>query len=576
MVGQGDVERLTRCGMLLRPRPRWVLLLLSAGIGLAYVLASFDHAFLSGTGSFWDNPLGAWLNDPADSQISVDLLALLTAYFSYAHAPWAYPLFLVPTLGPPPGASGMFLGIIPIAALLGKMVTHLTGAMVNPYGVWVAAAFVLNAVCATLVMIELGEASLIACVAASVLAISSPQFLHRFGHMELLGQFVVVAALWLYLRDRVTAGWRTIALRWTALLAVTSWIGVYLFVMVGLVYGASWLDRWRRSAGRPWVRWGEPLCVAVTVLAVLIFSGYLGVGQSKPWGWGFGYFSMNLASPFWPQRSGLLPTMWPIVAGTGGQYEGFNYLGAGGVLLFVLALVRDRAGIVAWLRARRGFVALLVFCTLFALSNRIYFFNWLVLNYNFSDYLTSALGIFRSSGRFFWPVYYAMLLGGLALALRHGSATARIATLGLVCVLQLIDTEPLRARMGALTEAGAPMSIARSEWLPRLERARRIVITPTYLCTGRALGGTVKGEQINMELSMLASIVGRPNNSIYNPRGRADCGAEANEVLRGPWQDDVLYVMIADVKGSLDPGFRPPGLHCEAFSSGEWCLGRAN
>jgi hypothetical protein len=39
-----------------------------------------------------------------------------------------------------------------------------------------------------------------------------------------------------------------------------------------------------------------------------------------------------------PQGSGLFPAMNPVIDGTGGQYEGFNYLGFGVLLLLATAL----------------------------------------------------------------------------------------------------------------------------------------------------------------------------------------------------------------------------------------------
>ena len=47
---------------------------------------------------------------------------------------------------------------------------------------------------------------------------------------------------------------------------------------------------------------------------------------------GWGHYSMNLLSPIWPAHSGLFGPNRPDMDATGGQYEGFNYLGAGGWL----------------------------------------------------------------------------------------------------------------------------------------------------------------------------------------------------------------------------------------------------
>lgn len=553
---------------LLRRRPAWALVVLAAALAGCYLAITFDVGFLMTTARFWDNPVGPWLMEPTDAVVNVDMPALLGGYYAYAQAPWTFPLFLIPSLGPPPGTSGVFLDFIPFVALAGKLASLATGTLVNPYGAWVVVAFVLTAVFATLVLIEAGEAHLLGCVVASLLAISAPPLLHRFGHLPLFGQFAVIAALWLYLRDGHSGAWRAVATRWSILLCVTSLINAYLFVMAGAVYAASWIDRRVLTPADRIARWGEPALVAIAVVIVLVGAGHVGKGTSIPFSAGFGYFSMNLASPFWPQRSGLLPRMSPIVDATGGQYEGFNYLGAGGLMLLVLALVCDAGGILARARAHPGFMAIAAACVVFALSNRVYLFQHLVLYYTTPWQVNFVLGTFRSSGRFFWPVFYTILLGGAALALRRGRPAAKVGILVLVCTLQLVDTEPLRVRITELTRGQTPMAIERDAWIARLDRADAMTVTPSFNCANKLF-------DINVALSFLASLRNRPTNTVYNPRGHTDCSAETAAAMNGPWRNDTLYVFLADAGGSLPPGFAPPGLRCAPFRFGTWCLGPA-
>jgi hypothetical protein len=546
---------------LLRRRRGGELVLLAAALAGCYVALTFDLKFLITSAPFWKNPVGPWLMDATDTTLNVDMAAVLGGYYAYVHAPSTFPLFLIPSLGPPPGTSGVFLDFIPLVALTGKLASIGTGTLINPYGAWIIAAFVLTAVFATLVLIEAGEGNLLGCAIASVLAISAPPLLHRFGHLAFFGQFVVIAALWLYLRDRHSDAWRVVAIRWSILLFLTLLINAYLFAMVGAIYTAAWIDhRWVTASSRKF-RWRELAFVATPVVIALLVAGYVGRGTDMPFSDGFGTFSMNLASPFWPQRSGLFPGMWPIVDATGGQYEGFNYLGAGGLLLLGLALIRDFKAVLERARAHPGFVVICTACVVFALSNRMYWFQHLVLQYQIPPQLHFVLGSFRSTGRFFWPVFYTILLGGLALALRHGKPGTKVGIVVLVCALQLVDTEPLRARITELTRGQAPMVIERDEWIARLDDAKAMIVVPPYNCTNE--------EEINVELGLLASLRNRPTNTVYNPRGRPDCAAEIAAVRNGPWRNDILYVVLADV----GIGFSPPKLHCESFRFGTWCLG---
>lgn len=547
---------------LCRQRPVALLCAVAIAIGALYAATLFDLDFLLG-GGFWNNPVGAWLMDAGDVGTSVDMLALVTSYTAYVHAPWQLPLFHIASFAPPVGTSGIFLDFLPIIALVGKAISRMSGTMVLPYGDWMAGCLMLSALFATLVVVEAGQRHLLGAITASILAISAPVLLYRFGHVSLWGQFPLIAALWLYLRDRAAGTvWRVTA-RWALLLVFALLINAYLFAMVGAIYAASWLDRLRQSA----VRWWEPGPLVPVIGAVMFVAGFIGRGNSSPFSGNFGLYSMNLVAPLWPQRSVLLfPRMWPIIDATGGQYEGFNYLGAGGLFLLAMALLRDRPAIAALLRRHAAFALIAAGMTAFAVSQDVHVFDTLLVHIPIPDWLIDVCSTFRSSGRMFWPVNYALLLGGLILALRHqGSAMLTIPLLA--CLLQLIDTEGLRRRDAFLASRPAPEQMRAAEWGPRLDRAAALHISPVYTCTM----GPV--HRMTIELNHHAAVRGLPINSVYDARAKPDCAAARQAMLDGPWRRDTLYVLFDGVVNAVPEAFMPPGLHCARFPGGRWCLG---
>ena len=137
---------------------------------------------------------------------------------------------------------------------------------------------------------------------------------------------------------------------------------------------------------------------------------------------------MNLLSPFVPQASGVVPGMRGVIDATGGQYEGFNYLGLGLLLASVFVLPAEAH----WLsRNARRHLALLIACAAllaFAISHRVFVGDWLVATLPMP--LKPVLGIFRSSGRFFWLIGYAQIAVVLVLAFRSGRALDRSLRIG--------------------------------------------------------------------------------------------------------------------------------------------------
>lgn len=556
---------------LLAPRSTRIAIFCATLIATTYVLITFDIDFLLGVGPFWANPSGPWLQDPADTQINIDMIQVQIAYLGFLHADWHLPLFFVQNLGAPSGTNIIFMDAIPVVALLGKIIAGLTGVLINPYGIWVAACFILPAVFATLIVIETHQRSLLATAAASLLVITAPPLLHRFGHLPLQGHFVVIGALYLYLRDRrVRTLWANTGC-WAGWLCLASLINMYIFAMAALIYGASLLRRRRAERLSSSVAAREPALVVAALVAVMLIAGHFGKGTgTSPFATGFPYYSMNLLSPFWPQRSGLFPGFDAIIDATRGEYEGFNYLGFGSILIVFAGVIMHWRHLRARLVAHRELAMVLVCLLLFALTHRVYLGNAKVLDLDYSWRFDRWLSVFRSSGRMFWPVFYATVLFGLVAVLRRFRTAAGVVFVLTCCLLQLVDTNPLRARLTALTQKERPRLLDQTEWQQRMAQAAQIQVYPTFQCRN-TLDATPQ-----IELQFAAASVNRPINDVYNARLHRtpeDCEAAATAARYGPWRDDTLYVILAVGPNGVPPDWTLARKSCQAFSLGVWCLG---
>lgn len=111
-----------------------------------------------------------------------------------------------------------------------------------------------------------------------------------------------------------------------------------------------------------------------------------------------------------------------------GAYEGFMYLGLGTLLASVFAFftrghTKSKSGIVLEKNQRRVIILATLLLTLFAVSYRVGFGSWSIV-LPFPTYLDWLLGTFRSSGRFMWPVAYALI--GIVLIGLHRFVTSRV------------------------------------------------------------------------------------------------------------------------------------------------------
>src|SRR5262249_9739150 len=148
---------------------------------------------------------------------------------------------------------------------------------------------------------------------------------------------------------------------------------------------------------------------------------------------------------------------------------------------------------------------------LFAITTHIYAGQVTVMSIGLGP-IARFLGTFRSSGRMFWPVAYVAILLSLAVVLRGLPPRWRTLFVALCCGLQILDSEPLRARMLALSSHDAPALLDREEWIARIDKASFLYIFPSFGCDPHPSRGP------NVELQIAAMLANRPVNSVYNPR----------------------------------------------------------
>src|SRR5262249_17705436 len=252
-------------------------------------------------------------------------------------------------------------------------------------------------------------------------ALSAPPFLFRLFHPSLCAHFLVLLALSLYFIAIRTGSYRRVW-PWFLLLAWLSlWVQAYLFVMVAVVVFATGIQVAVTSRKHRVEGWLAMVFCVVGALCIMWVSGYfwgrsevriseLGTPES------FGRTSMNLLSPVIPQWSELFPAAGPLLGPTSGpyravgvidatgcQYEGYNYLGAGTLILAGVALLLDRKKLGSRARKYWGLVGALLVLTALAVTHHVYVGGSEAVLF---ERVPLVLEELRSSGRLFWPVGY--------------------------------------------------------------------------------------------------------------------------------------------------------------------------
>jgi len=382
-----------------------------------------------------------------------DLAQNLAGHLAFQQGGWTWPALVSTQLFWPEGLNIALTDSNPLISLIAKVaVAPLMGEPTNLFGVWIALCVVLQPVAAAYAANALapkanGSRVLLIATAAAAFSLLWPAWLSRLGHINLIGHFCLLMALGL--SARAVANRRPVPVGPTVgLLTAAILIHPYLFVFSAALLAAPLL---RADIQGRHARLKEASRLLMSVGCAALLHRLLG-GSSGGADRGFGHYSMNLLSPIFPQRSGIFGASLPVIDATGGQYEGFNYLGAGGLLVVAVALA------LGWGRGWRGWYPLLgvLGClTFLALTPRIYAGTLLVLPLPAWPW-DQVFGIVRASGRAFWAVAYALVFGAIGFLGVRLPVVLSAPLFGLAIAIQAMDTTPLlNEARGILAEGEA-------------------------------------------------------------------------------------------------------------------------
>ncbi|HEX4298539.1 MAG TPA: DUF6311 domain-containing protein, partial [Devosia sp.] len=315
------------------------------------------------------------------------------------------------------------------------------------------------------------------------------------------------------------------SLAWGALLTLSALVHTYFLAMCVPIWIASLVGRrGKREFSAPW--WLEVPAVLAAIGAALWLGGFFPL-RSSLMTYGYGIFSLNLLSLVNPNGSFVGPWSWsailPMLPQGGGEYEGFNYLGAGGLVAVIVGLV------LAWLDraayARRHLWPLAIAAialALFAITPKVTVAD-LQLTIPVPRLVYALAGSIRASGRFFWPVFYMIVLGALWLCNRRFGSRVTGPLLLVLAALQIYDTYP---GWGSFT---SKFALDATSWQTPLSDPRLVAVASHYAAV-RALPATnqVPGWD---QIAYFALRNHKPTDAVYLARPNDAAYAQYNARL---------------------------------------------
>lgn len=376
----------------------------------------------------------------------VDPFKDYVGWMFFRNSPWTFPIGLNPTYGLDFSSSIVFSDSIPLMAFVFKAIRFALPETFQYLGIWTLICFVLQAYFAWLLIGLMTQNNWLKFFACAILVFVPPMLWRVNQHTALVAHFMILAAFYLvFLPERTAKQWSKGVL-WALLLSAAVLTHFSLFVMVAALWGANLVDQivFSKADRLNQVRNGflQVICIGPLIAFLMWQAGYFAVSSSSGSLGGYGFFRMNLLSPFDPKGWSYLLRTLPLPSDYG---EGYMYFGLGLLLLWPFAIYqfirnRDIRKIFQKTIFQHGFLIIaLVFLALFAISNHIAI-GRKEFGFGISDSVYAIASIFRASGRFFWPMFYALNLACIFIILKAYSKRTAIVLLGMGCFLQVVDT----------------------------------------------------------------------------------------------------------------------------------------
>lgn len=370
-------------------------------------------------------------------------------YIGWCHFrsnPWHFPIGLIDSLSYPNSMSVIYTDSIPLFAVLFKIISPYLPQAFQYFGLFGIMSFALMGGFASILLRRFINDDFI-CVLGSVFyVISAPVIQRMYYHTALSAQWLIIAALvlWVYNSQIESDVRRTVY--WGLLGFLCVGIHSYFLPMVGMILAAALITQYFET------KHVLPIALELAAFCIcglfnlFILGGFY--GDTSPVGFGLGTFGSNLNTFINPWEIGRILPQLPLQNMF--QYEGMAYLGAGILLLYVVVAV----GMIFRMIRRipeeafhsskiygRITIALVAVSFLVAVIPNISYNETTILWLPLPGIIGKLMGIFRSNGRLIWPAMYVLMTAAISFAAytfrRYGPVARALAAGALI--LQIAD-----------------------------------------------------------------------------------------------------------------------------------------
>tara|TARA_B100000787_G_C16188899_1_gene296262 strand:- start:546 stop:2633 length:2088 start_codon:yes stop_codon:yes gene_type:complete len=381
-------------------------------------------------GFHYSNPFNSnWLT-------TQDLITYQDGWNFFKKDIWRFPIGSLPNYGIDAGNSIVYADIIPLFAIIFKLLRSFISNNFQYYSIWIFFSIFLQLFFSYLIIYKITKNFLYSII-GSIFFATSPLFFQRLSiHIALASHWIILFSLYI---ETLTAK-KNIYRNLNILLSITVHFSLTIIILIfHYLFKIKELFQTKKIS----FLLLDSFVLVFFAICIMYVLGYFEIPLEDGLGGGYGYFSFNLNSFFNPVNTEK--ESWslflPILKYTGGQYEGLTYLGVSGIIFFFIFLI-SLLSKNDYLYEKKMIIAVSLLFLILAVSNKVYLGDKLIFNIEINKYAYGILGIIRTSGRLIWPVYYLIFLTGIIFIYKRFSKNVSITILSLLLFIQIVDLSP--------------------------------------------------------------------------------------------------------------------------------------
>ncbi len=379
----------------------------------------------------------------------LDIKQHYIGFLHFINSPWIFPFGMVDSLSYPHRMSVVWTDSIPGLCILAKVFRFLLPRAPQLFGIYGIVTFMLNGGFAALLSYRLTGKRAAAILASPFYILSFTVLQRLYYHTALSSHWIILAALLYYFTDR-KYDIKKDGLVYGLFSIICVSVHSYFLPMAGgiLFFDTVYVNCKKKKKNIQMLIPLASFCICGLIMLFLYgaFSSPVDHG-----GYAIGGYNSNLNTLFNSMGNAMIPG---LVNKDDLQYEGFGYLGLGMLIMTVTAIILLIARVISagiketvLILKRHLRIPVTLIMGLFFLVIAVFpeaDINETVLIPDiFPFFIKKLFGVFRSNGRFIWPLMYIIMAASLYVIFRVMKKSAVVYSVLAVClILQFADVRP--------------------------------------------------------------------------------------------------------------------------------------